>query len=145
MGHVYKLATKEVLPHLESLCVEVKPSAKRTAPWPIPNLTSLHLPELKRFTLRLHVEETIKWAYVEQLTSVVVMPRLRHCTLVYNLEIDMDIRRIFVSPLFGNDLRHVRVRFLINDTYQSDPFSSSDDDLSAVQYNEMYHECVSSA
>ena len=147
MYHIYILAVKGILPRLQSLCIRLY-SVETNAPGPLPDVANLHLPELENLCLCLRGYQKVKWNSVEALTSLSVMPRLRHCVLDYNLEMDTDIRRIFASPLFGNDERHVHLRFLLNINDQILPLSSNDDHISTVRsglYNEIYLKYVSSS
>jgi hypothetical protein len=119
-----------------------------TAPGPLPDVANPHLPELENLCLWLGGRQKVKWNTIEALTSLSVMPRLRHCVLDYDLEMDTDIRRIFASPLFGNDARRVHLRFLLDINEEILSLSSNDDHISRVRsgrYNEIYHQCVSSS
>jgi hypothetical protein len=83
---------------------------------------------------------------VEALTSDSVMPRLRHCTLVYNLSMSTEIIDIFASPLFDNDKRHVRVRFALH-LDSSVPIDSASacniSEVRSAHYNEIFVQHVS--
>jgi hypothetical protein len=147
MCDVYALAVDGFLPSLRSLRVRIREDDITTVSGPLPPATSLRMPQLETLDLYLkRLEEKVEWKCVEALTSDSVMPRLRHCTLVYNLSMSTEIIDIFASPLFDNDERHVRVRFALHldRSVTIDPSHISDiSKVRSGRYNEIYVEYVS--
>jgi hypothetical protein len=120
MSDVYTLAMDGFFPSLRLLRVYVKNAVIKTVSTDLPATTSLRMPKLETFDLYLkwrqeatEEEEEVKWAAVETLICHSVMPRLRRCSLFYNLSTGIEIRDIFQSPLFNNDERHIHVRFAL--------------------------------
>jgi hypothetical protein len=147
ISHLYILARVGVLPRLQSLRVKSFAFDRNIFTRPLPPLRRLLLPELNKLSLSLEwVHKDVEWEIVEAITSVAVMPRLRHCTLVYSMKRCTDIRRIFASPLFGNDERHVRVRFRLSVMANKCICSFNDHRHSTVRserHYEIYREYVS--
>jgi hypothetical protein len=157
MFDVYAVAVDGILPHLQSLRVRICSSDTDVVTRPLPPISSLRLAELDTlYLIVLWTQRAIEWETVEAFTSLAVMPRLRCCTLDYPMKTCTDIRRIFDSPLFGNDERHVRVRFLLianletyGDLSDDDDQDDNDDDddrfwtVHSAHYDEIYQELVS--
>jgi hypothetical protein len=147
MIDVYALAVDGFLPCLRSLRVHVSQWSMENVPGPLPDVTSLHMPQLE--TLDLHLnrkDKSIEWKSVEALTCRSVMPRLRQCTLVYSVSMSVEIPCIFASPLFDNDERHVHVRFMLHLDASVPIDLSTAFNISEVRsgrYNEIYVEYVS--
>jgi hypothetical protein len=115
MYNVYAVAVDGVLPRLRSFRVELSRYKIRSDTQSLPPLASLGLPKLESFDFIVKLEGgEVEWTVIEALTSLMVMPRLRCCTLDYDMTMGTDLLNIFRSPLFDNDERHVRVRFVLN-------------------------------
>ncbi len=147
ISDVYALAVDGLLPHVQSLCVRLCRVRTTSITKPLPDVASLCLPELHSVYLSLSQETDIKWEIVEALSSLPVMPRLRRCSLEYRMPNDTNLKQIFSSPLFDNDERHVRVRFILRE--YTGGFVLPDGDNRPIvlsgRYNEIYHEYVSTS
>jgi hypothetical protein len=151
LSDIYALATNGLLPRLRSLRVilcywDVEDGETPASMRPIPSIRSLFLPELELIDMDLRRSSGVEWASIEPLTSHSVMPRLRYCTLTYELQCSADIRLMFDSPLFGNDERNVRLCFAIhlNACHIGGPEYAHLSQLCTGRYNETYLEYVSS-
>jgi hypothetical protein len=146
---VYAFAVDGFLPHLRSLRVQMRESNIVSVSGSLPVVTSLRMPHLERFDLYANrLDRKVEWTKIEALTTADVMPRLRQCSLVYDLLSSSDIRHIFASPLFDNDERHVRVRFMLRLRAQI-PANSAEahyiSEMRSARYNEISVEHVSSS
>jgi hypothetical protein len=114
---------------------------------PIPLVSDLSLPVLKILSMDLRRFTGVEWASVEPLTSSLVVPNLRHCTLIYELYRPMDLRSIFASSLFVDRKRNIQLRFAIhllshNTLVQiEDPINLHE--IHTKHHNETYCEYVS--
>ena len=115
---IYGIFDKDILRGLRSLdvtlaCPDEVAHRDPAMIRPIPPISDLSLPALENLSMDLRRYTGMEWASVEPLLSSSVIPKIRRCTLLYELDRPVDLQLMFSSPLFDDGRCELSLRFAI--------------------------------